>query len=935
MRKGVTLLLLLLAGEGFGQFPLVRRLEVRPGHHRPKLHEAVQDARGLIWVADEAALLRTDGGVTETIWRAQADRIAAMAADGNRVALITGQGYLLRCGDAGCDTLERDTALAGVATALAVLRGGGLVIGTYGLGVVLHDGGRRSAIDSRAGLPDDHVNGLGVLPDGRIAVATDQGLAVIADGAVDAVLGEEQGAPDNLVLSLDIDAEGTIWAGTDRAGVFSWKPQVGEEPRSIAQPWSDGAVTHVRAVGGMVWAATREAGVLAIDLAMPKGSYRRQGAPDREVLGMLRDAEGALWWCDGTEVLHRADPSILVVPEHEGLDLRGISAICTDAGQRLWFAIGHRLYQHAARFSEEMTVTEIPVPVDPRTPIVSLCTDGEGTIWAATFGSGVLAVRPDGRIERFMMRDGLSNDNVLSARANEDGVVFATLEGITVLGPYGFRRLGRDAGFVFDALGDQGAFHLATDGRGVRTIAADGSTAASLAEGTFYALLRARDGTVWAAGPGTGFCTIGREGGRCFGADVAPFGADLNALAESAGQLIAFGSTGAVAMDPATRSMTDVTAAFGLEDATAELNALATDPTGAIWYACSKGLLRIRPAPLHFRSRIPVAILGVLADGEAVGNEGAIRLAYDRRALVVRYTGTYYADPAAIRFQYRLQGYDDRIVETSERDAGFAALPPGRYVFQVRAFRGRAPQENSGWTELEVIVDPPWWRRPWVIALMGLMVTGGIIALLRARDRRLRYRARMEEERVRFQLDALRSQVDPHFLFNSFNALVELIETEPSKAVEHVEQLSRFFRNILQVRDHERITVAEELRLLDTYFALEQRRFGAAIRLQLMVDDRAKQRAIVPLTLQLLVENALKHNVVRGAEPFTITIASLTDDTLAVRNPLRPRSSPPRSTGFGLESITKRYRAITARPIGVERSAEEFTVLVPLLDPVP
>ena len=200
------------------------------------------------------------------------------------------------------------------------------------------------------------------------------------------------------------------------------------------------------------------------------------------------------------------------------------------------------------------------------------------------------------------------------------------------------------------------------------------------------------------------------------------------------------------------------------------------------------------------------------------------------------------------------------------------------------------------------------------------------------RDRR--YRDRLEKEKVRFQLDALRSQVDPHFLFNSFNALVELIETAPERAVEHVEQLSIFFRNILQVRERERITVGEELGLLANYFALEQRRFGDAIALDVHVDEDARARGIVPLTLQLLVENALKHNVVVGGSTFTVRIAS-TGDGIVVSNPLRPRSSPPRSTGFGLHSITTRYAALTDHPIEVRKDSTDFTVRIPLIDPAP
>lgn len=245
-----------------------------------------------------------------------------------------------------------------------------------------------------------------------------------------------------------------------------------------------------------------------------------------------------------------------------------------------------------------------------------------------------------------------------------------------------------------------------------------------------------------------------------------------------------------------------------------------------------------------------------------------------------------------------------------------------------------APSDETPWTELAIAIHPPWWQRPWAIALLLLIAAAVAYLLIRARDRRLLDRQRMEQEKVRFQLEALRSQVDPHFLFNSFNTLAELIESDPAMAVGHVEQLSTFFRNILQVRDRERITVDEELRLLRTYFGLEQRRFGESVRLQVDVGPEAMKRCIVPLTLQLLVENAFKHNVVAGGGGYVISIASEGDE-LVVRNPIRERATPPRSTGFGLDSIRKRYAALTQRPLHVQRAQGHFIVRVPLLDFAP
>ena len=928
MRQSVLALLLLISGSGLAQYPLVRSFEVRDGQRRPRITALAQDQRGLIWAAAEIGVLRTDGEVVDVMWRTQGERITALAAHGNEVVFVTDQGRLVRCDGLACDTLLQDSLIASSQVSI-VAADDARVIGTYGHGVLMERNGALRVIDTRAGLPDDHVNGLAALPDGRIAVATDQGLALLEDGVVRVVMDEPAGAPDNLVLSIDVAEDGAIWAGTHRAGVFRWKPEANARPQTLASSWSLGPVDNVRATGTMIWASTRDAGPVVIDQSLENGTYRQDWTGRAEVLDLLRDSDGAIWWCDGSDMLQRADPAFLFVPEHEGLDLRNITALCSDARQSIWFATAEGIYRHVTWFSEERKVTRVPVDIDPRTPVVSLAAGPDGTIWAGTFGAGAFAIAPDGRITSYTSKDGLSNDNVLSVRSTSTGVVLATLAGVTRIDGHELKQTGAEAGFVFDAVMDGERLLMATDGKGIVIAEANGDVHAERAQETFYSLAFDAEGRPWSIGPGTGFCPV-NDTARGIGAELAPFDGEVFSLGQLRGRLVAFGSTGVTAYDPASGTLSDVTSAFGLRDIAAELNAIATDHAGALWLACSKGLVRMRTRDSHFKPRPVVALLDARINGAVQGVAGGIVTPHDRNAVLLRFTAPYWADPAALRFQYRLKGYGDRIEETRDRQVSFAALPPGDYLFQVRAVVSHGGAD-APWTELQVTVMPPWWRIPWVMILLGVVLIGMVAMALRARDRRARYRDRMEQEKVRFQLDALRSQVDPHFLFNSFNALVELIESEPTKAVEHVEQLSTFFRNILQVRDRERISVKEELHLLDTYFALEQRRFGSAIALRVEADAAALERAMVPLTLQMLVENALKHNVVTGGAPFVIEVRA-SAEAIEVRNPVRPRATPPRSTGFGLESIVKRYAALTERPIQAGREGGDFVVRIPLIE---
>ena len=914
------------------QFPLVRSLEVRYGQRRPAIDRVVQDEHGLMCVASDAGLLRTDGERVEVILPTEQDRIVALAAATRGVIAMTTSGILLRCDRGRCDTLMHIPALGdGLVRSMVSDAGGTIWIATYGKGLARVGGGKISYMNAAGGLPDDHVNDLALLPDGRVVVATDQGLAICKGDRVERILGDAQGAPDNLTLSVDVADDGSVWAGTDRNGVFQWRHD--HDTASVVllnTEWHFGPVHSVRVVGGMVWAGTEAVGPIAIDRDLKQGTYRSQEAAAKPVRDLLLDRDGAIWWCDGTELLHRADPAILIVPEHEGLDLKHITALCADYRDRIWFATPDGLFQHVAWFSEERTVTRVPLPLDRRNPIVSLAADKDGTVWAATLGGGVIAMLDNGPVFRYTTRDGLSNNNVLAARRGAKGMWFATLEGLSRFDGNRFHPVALEAGFTFDVAELDNVSYVATDGHGVVRVDRAGVTTAALEGRSCYMLTADAQGALWTAGPGTGFCRVVPQLADPIGAGRPPFDGDVFALCAYQDRLIVFGSTGVTALHPATGELSDVTAALGLEGITAELNVATTDRSGALWLGCSKGLVRLRPTEGHFDRHIPVSFLSVLMGTEAVEPDSAIDVAYDRNTFTVRFTGLHYVDPSAVRFEYRLVGQGEKAVGTRDRELTFAGLRAGSYTFRIRAFAGDDPGD-APWKEIHFTISPPWWRTPWAFLGGALAVTAIVFLFVRSRERRLRYRERMEQEKVRFQLDALRSKVDPHFLFNSFTALVELIETDPKVAVDHVDQLSIFFRNILLVRDRERITVQEEVRLLENYFDLEQRRFGAAIALDLQLDEKTMERGIVPLTLQLLVENALKHNVINGGAVFRVTVRG-DGSCIIVTNEIRPRLSPPRSTGFGLHSIVARYAALTERPVMVERSEVSFTVRIPLID---
>ena len=190
---------------------------------------------------------------------------------------------------------------------------------------------------------------------------------------------------------------------------------------------------------------------------------------------------------------------------------------------------------------------------------------------------------------------------------------------------------------------------------------------------------------------------------------------------------------------------------------------------------------------------------------------------------------------------------------------------------------------------------------------------------------------RLETENMHAQLIVLKHQLSPHFLFNSLSILTSLIETDPSRSVLFVDRLSKSYRYILEQNGSETVKLGAELEFLDTYIFLLKSRFEEKLNIVISIPENyAYQYLIVPLTLQLLIENAVKHNRMSEQNPLTVTV--LADPPfLIVSNPLRLRSRTAYSPGIGLTNIIKRYQLLSSSAVLVEKTEDQFVVKIPLL----
>lgn len=192
---------------------------------------------------------------------------------------------------------------------------------------------------------------------------------------------------------------------------------------------------------------------------------------------------------------------------------------------------------------------------------------------------------------------------------------------------------------------------------------------------------------------------------------------------------------------------------------------------------------------------------------------------------------------------------------------------------------------------------------------------------------------KLRSESLQSQFESLKNQVSPHFLFNSLTALKVLIEESPSLAKQYVSHLSQVLRYTLQSKRKQMVTLNEELEFTESYLFLLKMRYDTNLTIKTNIDKNLGFWNLPPLTIQTLVENAVKHNEISNEFPFEITISTTENATLRVANKIQEKLAPEEGTGIGLVNLSKLFRLLGEKEIQIYKTGGEFVVEVPLLKP--
>jgi len=313
-----------------------------------------------------------------------------------------------------------------------------------------------------------------------------------------------------------------------------------------------------------------------------------------------------------------------------------------------------------------------------------------------------------------------------------------------------------------------------------------------------------------------------------------------------------------------------------------------------------------------------------------------IHLRYDQNFFRIELAGLNYMNPLQCTYAYKLEPFDKDWIYTRKKEINYTNVPAGDYNFLYKVIT-----DNPNWhvTEksLRISIAAIFYETWWFRLLIGLVIISVLISFYRYRiyhrERILLLQNKaqlLEKEKALVMYESLKQQLNPHFLFNSLTSLSSLIQQDQKLAKQFLDQMSKIYRYILKNRDSEFVPLIEDINLAEVYTKLQQTRFQNGLQVNIKVDEENYHRKIVPVTLQNLIENAIKHNIIDIDSPLRIDIFA-EDGYLIVRNNLQKKNFVETSNKQGLVNMKSLYHYLSSQAIVINEDENYFTVKIPLI----
>lgn len=943
IRLTIWVFLLFFGFNSFSQSPHFREHTLPAEFRNTVILKIHQDANGFMWLATNNGLLRFDGigykqFVQDTLHQTPItslfennDGIWVGYGDG-KIGLLKGERFTTKNLKGNFPTAEIN--------AIAEDGNGKVWFSSYGEGLFMIADDSIHRFDKRHGLNDTFVYNIATDVHGNIWAGTDNGIAICSfqNGKVQIQqLTVADGLPDNIVTTLSNGKKGML-VGMESGGVCIVDPET-KLVNHVTPRWSFGKVNSIAEWTDDWWVGTETRGI--IEVAFHQPLQKEISAGNNKVFRtrqLMIDSEQNLWVVSGTSTMQSTNRTFTFYRFPSLHDANGVQAVLASKTGTLWFSTSAQLYQLQTGSGNPPNAIKEFAHLN----IISLFEDDLGKLWIGTFDNGLFCYDPKKKVSvHFTEQNGIANNNVLSITGSDGEIWIATLGGVSRIDTNDNFRVknfttesGLGSNFVYKVFIDsQQRIWFGTDGKGV-TLLDDGvfknfSLQDGLKSNIVYSITEDQRGQIWISTSNTG---IYRFSGNRFQSFSPHSGLrDLNIaslIADKKNNLLVVSKQSIDILNPQTGNIFYHAQEVGIGEIDPNINNHTQDASGNIWIGTQFGLIRYNVSNTFQewpKTRIN-KMLVYLSDDVI---DSTSSLAHDENHISFDYIGFWYHDPQEVTYRIMLEGYDREWTDSRNRFVTYPSLPPGKYKFKVQSsatgyFKGAETASYS------FDIRKPFYNTLWFYAASTIVFVFMMLTIVKRREKNLKQREKLEKEKIDFQFQTLKSQVNPHFLFNSFNTLIAVIEQDQETAVEYVEKLSDFYRNILQYREHDVIPLEKELALIGDYYFLQLKRYRSNFTLAVDIPESHKQIQIPPLTLQLLIENAVKHNTISKEKPLLVEVF-VKDDYIAVKNNLQRKLAYEQSTGVGLSNIINRFRLLTNREVKISETDSHFMVMIPIL----
>lgn len=663
---------------------------------------------------------------------------------------------------------------------------------------------------------------------------------------------------------------------------------------------------------------------------------------EKGLLCMQEDLAGNVWFGSKNNGLYRYGLFVEKIPTIEVP--HAIFAVYPPSSQEIWYATEKGIFR--LHWENGLAISDPIQGLNAQKIIATYITgDSKDNIWVGTFDKGIYVCSRYGKhIQHFTSKNGLLNDNILHIFFNKEKVWLSSFGGVSegdistfeigkkILFQNFSNKNGFNSNYTYQVSTNfsHNALYFATEGKGAIQFENEifGSVAEIPSNDNVYSIFSDKEDNVF-------FLT--EKDKLFFGKMPHLQQIDLNKSGKSAfifalldkNDNILFGyKEGLMVMEKNNHQFRDLGKAYSLGKMEPNINSYASFANGRILIGSNKGLFLYSPLSAHLHHQANIYIESIEVDLQAIDIQKDSIFKYDQNDFSIHFGGVWLTEPEKLRYRYKLSGLNENWVMTKDRFVNFANLPPGKYTFTVESTIHHSFDEAKSVT-YTFAIEPPFWATPLFIFFAILGIVGIFFGIIKWREYALNKTATLKKQQIEMELQILKNQINPHFLFNSLNTLVGIIEESPKEAVNFVEHLSTFYRNILKYKEVDMISLKEEWNILQEYLYLLRTRFQDNITFDVQIAEDSWEKKIPAFSLQMLLENAIKHNIISNSKPLRIEMSS--QNTIFIfQNTYQPKQSILHSTGIGLKNINSRFLLLTQREISIEQTASYFRVCLPL-----